>query len=281
MRFYRNELPIENETVMVRVREKSVNGFFVDILEYGNIEGFIAITEVSSRKRIRSLKKEIDVGREMPLMVLNLDDGINLSKRRVDPEMAQLAGKRYGTGRHLQRIGQELTVLHNRFFCDPLDYVAVMDKTLWNILENLDEMETLDTVYQSILRDCSKILDQSELTSEFNQFAIDDFAGRTTREGDVLETTVSLMIHEEDAVNVIKQIFTIDLPQGVKVYCQNSPLYCVQSKGTDSPDKIKTVVDQIQTNASQYSGSFSIVKENEVVKEGKITIKPLNIHQKN
>lgn len=74
--------------VMVQVRSIAEMGAYVSLLEYGNIEGMILLSELS-RRRIRSVQKLIKVGRQEPVMVLRVDKEkgyIDLSKRRVSPE---------------------------------------------------------------------------------------------------------------------------------------------------------------------------------------------------
>lgn len=76
------------QVVMVQVKSIAEMGAYVSLLEYGNIEGMILLSELS-RRRIRSVQKLIKVGRQEPVMVLRVDKDkgyIDLSKRRVSPE---------------------------------------------------------------------------------------------------------------------------------------------------------------------------------------------------
>ena len=87
-RFYQNEFPEIESTVMVNVRNIADMGAYVSLLEYNNIEGMILLSELS-RRRIRSIHKLIRVGRNEVVMVLRVDQEkgyIDLSKRRVTPE---------------------------------------------------------------------------------------------------------------------------------------------------------------------------------------------------
>lgn len=83
---------------MVQVKSIAEMGAYVSLLEYGNIEGMILLSELS-RRRIRSVQKLIKVGRQEPVMVLRVDKDkgyIDLSKRRVSPEdlaVSQLASQ--------------------------------------------------------------------------------------------------------------------------------------------------------------------------------------------
>jgi translation initiation factor 2 subunit 1 len=60
----------------------------VQLLEYGNIEGMIQLSEFS-RRRIRSIQKLVRVGRNEVVAVMRVDKDkgyIDLSKRRASPE---------------------------------------------------------------------------------------------------------------------------------------------------------------------------------------------------
>ena len=87
-RWYEKEFPEVDELVMVQVKEIASMGAYVRLLEYGNIEGMILLSELS-RRRIHSINKLIRVGKNEAVMVLRVDkeEGyIDLSKRRVSPE---------------------------------------------------------------------------------------------------------------------------------------------------------------------------------------------------
>jgi translation initiation factor 2 subunit 1 len=87
-RFYQEKYPEIESVVMVNVRNIADMGAYVSLLEYGNVEGMILLSELS-RRRIRSIHKLIRVGRNEVVMVLRVDKEkgyIDLSKRRVSPE---------------------------------------------------------------------------------------------------------------------------------------------------------------------------------------------------
>ena len=90
-RFYEKEFPEPETLVTVNVKQIAEMGAYVSLLEYGNIEGMILLSELS-RRRIRSINKLIRVGKNEVVMVLRVDKEkgyIDLSKRRVSPEDVQ------------------------------------------------------------------------------------------------------------------------------------------------------------------------------------------------
>jgi translation initiation factor 2 subunit 1 len=61
-RFYEQMYPEVDECVVVEVKSVAEMGAYVTLLEYGNIEGMILLSELS-RRRIRSVNKLIRVGK--------------------------------------------------------------------------------------------------------------------------------------------------------------------------------------------------------------------------
>lgn len=86
-RFYSNEFPDIEDTVVVKVHKISEMGAYVTLTEYNNrgwffflnlinkiyfIEGMILISELS-RRRIRSVNKLVRVGRSECVLVIRVD----------------------------------------------------------------------------------------------------------------------------------------------------------------------------------------------------------------
>ena len=108
-RFYGNRLPKTNEVVMARVERFSEVGVYVRLLEYGNIEGFINIREVSRRK-IRSLHREVKKGQELGLLVIAVDEVkgyVDLSKRSLY-ENEDISVDKYRYSSKINRLGLDV-----------------------------------------------------------------------------------------------------------------------------------------------------------------------------
>lgn len=84
IRFYERQYPEKEELVMVKVTRSAEMGAYVSLLEYNGVEGMILMSELSKR-RIRSVKKVVRVGRHEVALVLRVDKEkgyIDLSKKR-------------------------------------------------------------------------------------------------------------------------------------------------------------------------------------------------------
>lgn len=96
-RFFENEFPEVDECVTVRVESIAEMGAYVRLLEYGDKEGMVLLSELS-RRRIRSINKLIRVGTNEVVMAVRVDKEkgyIDLSKRRVSSEERAIEEERF------------------------------------------------------------------------------------------------------------------------------------------------------------------------------------------
>lgn len=107
---YESQFPNVEDLVMVKVKSIAEMGAYVSLLEYGNREGMILMSELS-RRRIRSINKLIKVGKQEVVVVLRVDEEkgyIDLSKRRVSPEDVRLCEERYNKSKAVHSIIRHL-----------------------------------------------------------------------------------------------------------------------------------------------------------------------------
>ncbi|KAI9505925.1 hypothetical protein GGI25_001454 [Coemansia spiralis] len=96
-RFYESKFPEVDDVVMVKITSIKEVGAYVELEEYGNIEGVILMKELSKR-RIRSVQKLVRVGRRESVLVQRVDTEkgyIDLSKSKVTPEEATQCNERF------------------------------------------------------------------------------------------------------------------------------------------------------------------------------------------
>ncbi|KAJ2379369.1 hypothetical protein GGI05_006608, partial [Coemansia sp. RSA 2603] len=105
-RFYEAEFPEIDDVVMVRIKSIKEMGAYVQLEEYGNIEGMIPVAELS-RRRIRSVQSLIRVGRHEPVSVFRVDKSkgyIDLSKSRVNHDEAEACRVKFEKSKHVHLI---------------------------------------------------------------------------------------------------------------------------------------------------------------------------------
>ena len=111
-RFYRTELPKRGDMVKVETVEIKELGATVRLLEYGGIEGFIQMSQVSTR-RVRSIQKFLKIGRREMMEVLRVDQEkmyIDLSKKSMMPDTREEAEKRWKKSKKVHEIMFEVAM---------------------------------------------------------------------------------------------------------------------------------------------------------------------------
>ncbi|CAO3595599.1 unnamed protein product [Absidia cylindrospora] len=100
---------------MVNVRQIADMGAYVRLLEYGDCEGMILLSELS-RRRIQSVQKLIRVGRNEVVVVLRVDEEkgyIDLSKRRVTPEDIARCEEKFNKSKAVHSILRHVAEKHD------------------------------------------------------------------------------------------------------------------------------------------------------------------------
>lgn len=106
MRMYEKVFPEVDELVMCRVDKETGIGVIVNLLEYGNIEGVVLLSDIVKR-RMRSVKQHLAPGQQVVLQVLRVDEKkgyIDLSKKLVQPEDDQQCQNWYNKSKTVHSI---------------------------------------------------------------------------------------------------------------------------------------------------------------------------------
>ena len=102
----------KDEIAMVQMTELRDMGAKVILLEYDNLEGFIMLSLVSSR-RVRSVAKFLKNGRKEMMEVMRVDEEkmcIDLSKKTLKAEMVGEAHKRYINSKKVLAIMKQTAI---------------------------------------------------------------------------------------------------------------------------------------------------------------------------
>ena len=105
-RFYRAHMPVEGDVVRVETTELKDLGATVILLEYGGIEAFIQLSQVS-RLRVRSVQKYLKIGRREMMEVLRVDNEkkfIDLGKKSLMPDSLDEAEKRWKKSKKVHEV---------------------------------------------------------------------------------------------------------------------------------------------------------------------------------
>ena len=175
---YNKKFPVVDEVVIAKIDNINELGINVSLIHYDNIKGYISYLEVSRKKKF-NINKILTVGKEVHLIVINVDANkgfIDLSKRTINTEEIALFDEKY-------KIYIKLYNMFRNFFKKYHDYKGEYDdkqfeeflkNTLWKFQVNLEDTEIYDTITNSDsnteLINQSLNLDLSKLKSIINNY---------------------------------------------------------------------------------------------------------------
>ena len=111
-RFYRDELPRVNDLVYVVTTDIRELGAYVRLLEYDNIEGFIMMSQVTS-KRVKSVARFLRINKLEFMEVMRVDAEkrcIDLSKKSLKEDQKEAAMQRYKKAKIVHAIMRQTAV---------------------------------------------------------------------------------------------------------------------------------------------------------------------------
>ena len=175
---YNKKFPVVDEVVIAKIDNINELGINVSLIHYDNIKGYISYLEVSRKKKF-NINKILTVGKEVHLIVINVDTVkgfVDLSKRTINNEEIALFDEKY-------KIYIKLYNMFRNFFKKYHDYKEEYDdkqfeeflkNTLWKFQVNLEDTEIYDTITNSDsnteLINQSLNLDLSKLKSIINNY---------------------------------------------------------------------------------------------------------------
>jgi translation initiation factor 2 subunit 1 len=178
-RFYENKYPEVDECVAVKIIHITESGITVNLLEYGNIEGMILLSEVS-RMRMRSINKFITVGSVDYAIVLRIDEEkgyIDLSKRLADFEDINECKKRYSNSKLVNLIINNIHIAlrSNQQRTSVINSVTeIYELVVWPLtkvygtsFDSFKEISNNGTIINSYVLDDSKSIYTTEICKKF------------------------------------------------------------------------------------------------------------------
>jgi translation initiation factor 2 alpha subunit (eIF-2alpha) len=150
---YNKKFPVVDEVVIAKIDNINELGINVSLIHYDNIKGYISYLEVSRKKKF-NINKILTVGKEVHLIVINVDTVkgfVDLSKRTINNEEIALFDEKY-------KIYIKLYNMFRNFFKKYHDYKEEYDdkqfeeflkNTLWKFQVNLEDTEICDTITNS------------------------------------------------------------------------------------------------------------------------------------
>jgi translation initiation factor 2 alpha subunit (eIF-2alpha) len=181
---YNKRLPNVDEIVISKIDNINELGIDVSLVEYDNLKGYISYSEVSRKKKF-NVNKILTVGKEVHLIVINVDKDkgfIDLSKRTINDEEITLFDEKY-------KIYIKLYNMFRHFFKRYYDYRSEYDNkeledflrnTLWKYQQSKEDKEIYELITNSdnnilLINDNSEKVENNSLDLVKLKNVIDDY----------------------------------------------------------------------------------------------------------
>lgn len=267
-RFYKNKYPSVDDTVVVKILERTEYGYNVQILEYA-IQGFVTLAELSRKKRHRK-KNIVKVGDIFPMNVILVEENkgvVNLSKKYITEEDIQVYLDKYRYLFNLYRLSREVYSAYNNTVQDT-DLEYCMDNTMRQLIDNRQDVEPKDLL-EMVLTDPSLLI--TGFPSEFTEKIIENIQSRVVKEDLTMYTLIR--------VTVLGGLETLKDVLGEYCTVVSSPIYKIAAQGQTEDvckQQLVDICNKIEA-VTKGKGLYSIHQEPTIENRGKISVKLLSI----
>ncbi|KAL0080683.1 eukaryotic translation initiation factor 2 alpha subunit-domain-containing protein [Phycomyces blakesleeanus] len=268
-RMYENEFPKVDDVVMANVRQIADMGAYVKLLEYGDREGMILLSELS-RRRIRSVQKLIKVGRNEVVVVLRVDEEkgyIDLSKRRVSPEDIAKCEEKFTKSKAVHSILRHVAEKHDMPLKDLYEMIG------WPLYKKFGH--AFDA-FKLAIADPEPVFEGLTIPAEILKELISNIKRRMTPQPVKIRAQLDLRCTGMDGVNAIKAALIAGEAQSteqvpIKVTYLAAPFYVVTADALDKTagfEVMELAVNAIKEKLESHKWSrFKVEKEAKLVSE--------------
>merc|ERR1711991_621663 len=256
-----------DEVVMVKILNVTDLGATCCLLEYNDIEGFIASSDYS-RKRIRSVKKLMRVGKQEVLQVLRVDEEkgyVDLSKKLLMPKDIEECSERYEKSKIVKGILRRLAETRNENVSVPYEAFG------WAMFEG-DEGHAFDVLQSSLLD--GSVLERYKVPEEYREPLLAIVRHRMSTNPIKVEAEINLTCFGRDGVDALKasliagrEVGTEETP--ITVTVKASPCYCLSATNIDksvATELVNKAIEAVKASiATSPSGAMEIKSAPKVI----------------
>lgn len=286
MNFYKTQIPKENDIVFVRIRDdlikSSDRGIYVDLVEYGNIEGFILCTEIRNKTKLNTTFKRDKI---YPCMVLSIrDNNIDLSYSKVRKDDIPLLEEAYKSCNSIinlsKKIISEMNMNEeeaNKFTENTVHRILRPEKYNECIVSGVNLFKVL---YEELALDPNKIFGRGNSEYVENEKnSIIETINKMKHIGQIEVTKYfKLNVYSDNSLDTIKQIIRRareNLDNGkIRVECECSPVYKIIVYGMklkEIENELSKVEENIKNIAKEYIHNLDFTRKYVITREMNIT----------
>ena len=247
MKWYKDR-PEEGDFVVIEITDVDKNSAYADLEEYNDVKGLIHISE-ASRSWVQDLTKELSEGEKTVAQVVDTEDTIGLSLKRVNDKQKRDTMQRW-------RKEQKAS-----------DFV-----------EDLEEKIDIDNIYEEIVFPLQKELGSSfqgfeisiaeeERLKEFLDDEVVEAIQEVARENidlkqEKFEGEIEVEFYQGDGLERVKKAFN-EPGEGVEVKCISAPNYSIEAWGRTqelAKKRMDDAVEKIRSEVEDLDGNFEFSK---------------------
>lgn len=245
--FYGIDLPKEDDYVVAKITNFiEGGGFFVNLLEYSNKEGFIGLKEVTTC-RFRKLKGLVKIGSIEVMKVEKISgNNIDLSRKSLDPEKSNVAMSKYLA---YKSIYNWLIAKTDLFPIDIINNYITSYIHTENFIENAKNIE-VDTEYKQ-LHECIVKLIASKCVEEKIQ--------------SVEFSLMSLANHSVNYVNGYLDYIRNNFEVNIDVHNTRKSIFRISSKKKIKEDEFQSILENINKIDFRYEDSKREIENNQII----------------
>ncbi|KAI1717388.1 eukaryotic translation initiation factor 2 alpha subunit domain-containing protein [Ditylenchus destructor] len=265
-RFYSNEFPDIEDTVMVKVHKIGEMGAYVTLSEYNNKEGMILLSELS-RRRIRSVNKLVRVGRSECVAVIRVDQDkgyIDLSKRRVYTKDVIQCEDRFAKAKVINSILRH--VAEQVGYKTSAELEGLYEKTAWYFDLKFKKKAAAYDIFKKALTDPT-VFDECDISEKVKEKLIEDIKKRLTPQALKIRADIEVSCFAYEGIEAIKAALgegkkcsTEEMP--IKINLIAAPLFVITTQTMERVEGIEAVtkaLDAIKASIESFGGSLKVI----------------------
>jgi len=247
MKWYKDR-PEEGDFVVIELTDVDKNSAYADLEEYDDVRGLIHISE-ASRSWVQDLTKEISEGEKTVAQVVDTEDTIGLSLKRVNDKQKRDTMSRW---RKEQKASDFVEALEEKIDLDDVyeDVVFPLQEELGSSFEGFEIS-----------------IAEEERLKEFLDDEVVDAIQEVARENidlkqEKFEGELKVEFYHGDGLERVKEAF--DKPgEGVEVKYISAPNYSIEAWGRTqelAKKRMDDAVEKIRSEVQELDGSFEFSK---------------------
>eukprot|EP00461_Guttulinopsis_vulgaris_P004522 UN04524 len=258
-RFYQSEFPQVDDVVMAQITAVEQVGAMVTLLEYGGIQGMILASEIS-RRRFRSIKQVVQVGKTIPCTVIRVDPVkgyIDLSKKRVSVNDTKQAEDRYANSRHVHSIMARVAHITKR------SLLELYQMFIWDLYK---EFKHAYYAFNALANNDLSVLDKyTQVPQDVKDVLLQTIKQKMAPKPCTIFARIEATCYGEMGITGLKKAFEAGIAQQteqvkLRLRIVGPPVYVITTTcnvQTQGMQIVKQAIEAISTEIQKYGGKAS------------------------